>query len=136
MKLKNGYYTNRHSCYLLQYHLVLVTKFRRPVLQNGIDVFLLDYTKNYFLEQGVKILEINVMPDHIHILFEAPPQLCLSTFVNAFKSASSRLIRGRFVQEVKQYYWKPLFWSLSYFVATVSERSAEAVQRYIQQQKE
>jgi putative transposase len=133
---KNGYYYNRHSSFLLQYHLVLVTKYRHPVITGKLEAYLLDYTKRYFKERGLPVIAVETMPDHIHILFEAPPQLTLSDFVNALKSASSRRIRAEFAEELKPYYWKPYFWSPSYFIATVSERSTEAVKHYILTQKE
>lgn len=131
---KDGYYVNRHSCFLLQYHLVLVTKYRNPVIDDTIKTWLIDYTDNYFKEQGCVPEEINTQPNHIHILFDAPPQINLANFINAFKSASSRKIRALFPEQVAKYYWEPYFWSLSYFVATVSDRSAEAVRQYIQNQ--
>ena len=131
---QEGYYTNRHSCFLLQYHLVLVTKYRNPVIDEEIKAWLLNYTQNYFETQGCVLTEMNTQPDHVHILFEAPPQICLANFVNAYKAASSRKIRSQFPEQVSKYYWKPYFWSLSYFVASVSDRSAEAVKKYIQNQ--
>lgn len=129
------YYANRHSSYLLQYHLVLITKYRHPVLTGEIEAFLKEYTTNYFVNQNMNIIELEVNNDHIHILFEAPPQICLSSFINSFKSASSRVIRKQFKDELSKYYWKPYFWSLSYFICTVSERNTETVKKYIQNQK-
>ena len=133
-KNPQGYYTNRHSCFLLQYHLVLVTKYRRPVISDEVREWLINYTKEYFKKQDCILIEVNTQPDHIHILFEAPPQINLANFVNAFKSASSRMIRNLFQEQVSRFYWKPYFWSLSYFLCTVSERTAEAVMKYIQNQ--
>lgn len=130
----SGYYTNRHSCFLLQYHLVLVTKFRHPVIRGEIKDFMEQYMTAYFKDRDLPLLEISFMPDHVHILFDAPPQLNLADFVNALKSGSSRMVRKAFQEELKPYYWKPYFWSLSYFIRCVSERSEEAVRRYIQNQ--
>ena len=130
------YYVNQHSCFLLQYHLVLVTRYRKPVITGELEDALRSYTQQYFKKQGLVILELNAMPDHIHILFEAPPQLTLAGFVNAFKSASSRCMRSVFSEQLKTYYWKPYFWSMSYFIATVSERSTAAVKEYIKHQKD
>jgi putative transposase len=132
----DGYYVNQHSCFLLQYHLVLVTKYRHPVLSGPLDEFLISYTKKYFKDRGVVIKEINTNLDHMHILFDAPPQVNLAEFINAYKSASSRMIRKQYSKELNAYYWKPYFWSLSYFLGTVSDRSEEAVRTYIQNQKD
>lgn len=132
---KNGYYYNGHSCYLLQYHLVLITKYRHPVITGDLEKFLYDYTKEYFKKQGMVLQEINGEEDHIHILFDAPPQINIANFINAFKSASSRMIRANFQKELAPYYWKPYFWSLSYFIACASERTTDIVRRYIKNQK-
>ena len=131
----SGYYVNRHSCFLLQYHLVLVTKYRRPVITGTIEDSLKEYTKKYFKDRDCVIHAFECMPDHIHILFDAPPQINLAEFINAYKSASSRSMRSDHPDEVSRYYWKPYFWSLSYFMGSVSDRTAAAVKNYINNQK-
>lgn len=128
------YYTNKHSCYLLQYHLVLVTKYHHPVLTGEIKDFLLSYTKQYFGDRNLNLLEVNIDDDHIHILFEAPPQIRLSDFVNAYKSASSRMIRKLFQEQLQDYCRKPYFWSLSYFIGSASEKSTAVIAEYIKNQ--
>jgi putative transposase len=132
---KDGYYVNRHSCFLLQYHLVLVTKYRHPVITDALEKRLKEYTLKYFKDRSCVILALEFMPDHIHILFDAPPQINMADFINAYKSASSRRMRAEFPNEVSRYYWKPYFWSLSYFIGTVSELTTKAVKQYIQNQK-
>ena len=135
-KTKNcSYYKNRHSCFLLQYHLVLITKYRHPVLTDDIDNCLKQYTQQYFQDHNLNILEINTNKDHIHILFEAPPQINLANFVNTYKTASSRKLQNTFKQELSFYYWKPYFWSESYFICSVSETNTNVVQNNIQNQK-
>lgn len=131
-----GYYTSRHASFLIQYHLVLVTRLRHPVLTGELEETLINYTKEYFEKQDCPIIEINTNQDHIHILFEASPTTNLATFINAYKSASSRRMRTDFEEFLKPYYWKPYFWSMSYFIASVSERTLTAVKSYIQNQKD
>ena len=130
------YHKHQHSCFLLQYHLVLVTKYRHPVLDDDISEFLLNYTKTYFKERNIRLLEINTNKDHIHILFEGTPTICLSQLINAYKSASARHIRQAYGDKLNQYYWKPYFWSNSYFISTVSDVTETIVSEYIKNQKE
>ena len=126
---------NRHSVYDLEYHLVVVTKYRHPVLTEDITKRLLEISHNLLISNwSCKVFEINSSVDHIHILFEAPPQTLLSKLVNNYKTVTSRLLRKEFASFLSRYYWKPYFWSLSYFVATVSDRTHDAVKIYIQSQ--
>lgn len=135
MRFLNDYYTNQHCCFLLQYHLVLITKYRHPVLTNEIEDWIKEYTKNYFKEHDLIIKSFEVMPDHLHVLFDAPPQINLANLVNAYKSATSRLLRKNFSRQLEPYYWKPYFWSNSYFIGSVSDKSFKVVQNYINNQK-
>ena len=126
---------NRHSVYDLEYHLVVVTKYKHPVLTEGLSERLLEITHNVFDKMWkCKTLEVNISIDHIHILFEAPPQVQLSKLVNNYKTVTSRLIRKEFAPFLSKYYWKPYFWSDSYFIATASDRTRKIVADYIQSQ--
>ena len=129
------YYTNRHSCFLLQYHMVLVTKYRHPVLTGGVREIVYGTIREIFREKGLVILEMNGEADHVHILFEADPFTAPGSLVNIVKTKTSRFARKEYGETVlKKYYWKPYFWSDSYFVTTVSEDSLAVVQDYIQNQ--
>jgi len=126
---------NRHSIYDLEYHLVVVTKYRHPVLTKKIAQRLREITEILFTNNWNCIIsEVNTDKDHVHILFEAPPQVQLSKLINNYKTVTSRLLRKEFADDLKNYYWKTYFWSSSYFICTVSERSHEAVLVYIQNQ--
>lgn len=130
------YRTNRHSCYLLEYHLVVVTKYRHPVLTGKLKDRLLELSFNVIEDYWkCRVLEINTDKDHIHILFESKPQVQLSKLVNNYKTVTSRILRKEFADELSPYYWKPYFWSDSYFIGCVSDRSREAVKAYIQNQE-
>lgn len=136
-KRKSGhpYYTNRHSCFLLQYHMVLVTKYRKPVLTGEVKEIVYKTIQDIFDEKQLVILEMNGEADHIHILFEADPFTSPGELANVIKTKTSRFARKQFADTIlKEYYWKPYFWSNSYFVATVSENSLSVVQAYIKNQ--
>ena len=135
--MSNVEYTkNRHSCYYLKYHLVVVTKYRHPVFENeALKQSLLDLTKRIFeSDWNCSIDAINTDNDHIHILFSAPPQVQLSKLINNFKTVTSRLLRKEYANYLEIYYWKPYFWSDSYFIGTVSEVTEQIVTRYIKDQ--
>ena len=127
--------TNMHSIYDLEYHLVVVTRYQHPVIADDLAARLVDITHD-LLENNWKchVSEVNTGEDHVHILFEAPPQTQLSRLVNSYKTISSRLLRKEFAEYLKPYYWKPYFWSRSYFITTVSGRTHDTVSRYIRDQ--
>ncbi|WAA13370.1 IS200/IS605 family transposase [Fervidibacillus halotolerans] len=129
MKLDN----NNHSVFLLYYHLVLVVKYRRPVIDDTIS----DYAKDMFVRLGknynISLVEWNHDRDHVHILFKAHPNSELSKFINAYKSASSRLIKKHF-PEVKRKLWKEYFWSRSFCLLTTGGAPIEVKKKYIENQ--
>lgn len=134
-KTGESYYTNRHSCFLLQYHMVLVTKYRHPVIDGVVKTCLYTKIRSLFKERGLEILELNGEADHVHILFEADPHTAPGELANMVKTQTSRFVRKAYGDSVlKKYYWKPYFWSESYFVTTVSENSLTAVREYIKNQ--
>lgn len=129
MKLDN----NNHSVFSLFYHLVLVVKYRREV----IDDTLSDYAKEMFVRLGenynISLVEWNYDIDHVHILFKAHPNTELSKFINAYKSASSRLIKKEFPQ-VRKKLWKEYFWSRSFCLLTMGGSPIEIIKKYIENQ--
>ena len=130
-----NYYTNRHAVYLLQYHLVVVTKYRHKVINNELKDRLIEISYS-IIENDWKsnIISINTDEDHIHILFETSPQTQLSKLINNYKTVTSRLIRKEFSKQLEPYYLKPYFWSDTYFISSVSDTSEAMIKRYIEKQ--
>jgi putative transposase len=126
----------RHSCFDLSYHLVLVTKYRHQIIKEELETKLKEYIYIYFENNKIEIAEYNSNLDHVHILFEGKPNMNLSHFINGLKTNSSKYIRSEFPSLIKKYYWKPYFWSNSYFIGGVSEKSTKIVKEYIKNQKE
>lgn len=101
---------NAHSVFLLQYHLVLVVKYRRQVFDDGISSRAKEIFEYIAPNYNITLEEWNHDKDHIHILFRAHPNTEISKFINAYKSASSRLLKKEFPQ-IRQKLWKERFWS-------------------------
>ena len=128
------YYTNNHSCFLLTVHMVLVTKYRKPVLQGKIRDYVYALIKETMESENIIIREMNGEADHIHILFDYAPDIRLSELINKIKSRTARLVRRDYPVEVGKYYWKPLFWTNSYFLGSIGSNTTEIVKEYIQNQ--
>lgn len=125
--------TNNHSVFLLHYHLVLVIKYRREVIDTDVSNRLKEIFEKISLNYNIVIEEWEHDKNHIHVLFKAHPNSELSKFINAYKSASSRLIKKEFPQIIKKL-WKEYFWSRSYCLLTTGGSPIEVIKKYIQNQ--
>ncbi|MEM5803873.1 MAG: IS200/IS605 family transposase [Candidatus Aenigmatarchaeota archaeon] len=125
--------SNKHSVFLLYYHLILVTKYRREVIDKKISKRLKEIFEYIQPSYNITLLEWNHDKDHVHILFEATPTTPLSKFINAYKSASSRLIKKEF-PGIRQKLWKEYFWSGSYCLLTSGGAPIEVIKKYIESQ--
>jgi REP-associated tyrosine transposase len=120
--------------YAIKLHIVFVTKYRRKVLTEE----MLLYAKTAFSENLSKwrcsLIEFGGTDDHVHLLIDVHPSLNISVLINNLKTASSRRLRGRFLEHIKNFYWKDVFWHRAYYVGSVGEVSPETIQRYVEQQ--
>ena len=124
--------SNRNVVYSCKYHVVWCPKYRRPVLVNGVDGRLKDIIRETCAEIHAELIEMEVMPDHVHLLVEVDPQYGIHRAVRLIKGRSSRLLRG-------EYPWLksrlPTLWTNSYFVSTVGGAPLKTVKQYIENQK-
>ena len=125
--------TNKHSVFLLNYHLVLVVKYRRKVIDDAVSEFARQTFERIGASYHITLTEWNHDGDHIHVLFKAHPNTEMSKFLNAYKSASSRLIKRDF-PHVKRRLWKETFWSRSYCLVTTGGATIDVIRRYIEKQ--
>ncbi|MCX8158660.1 MAG: IS200/IS605 family transposase [Candidatus Diapherotrites archaeon] len=126
---------NNHSVFLMYYHLVFVIKYRRKVIDDKISNRLKEIFEYIAPKYNIDLQEWNHDKDHVHILFKAQPNSELSKFINAYKSASSRLIKKEY-PIIKKSLWKEYFWSRSFCLLTTGGAPIEVVKRYIESQGE
>lgn len=135
-KIDDGRLTyGRGYVYSLQYHIVWCTKYRRKVLTDGVDEDCKNLLMDLAEEYSFRILAMEVMPDHVHVLIDAKPQFFISDMVKIMKGG---LARRLFLlhPEMKEKLWGGHLWNPSYCAVTVSDRSREQVGQYIESQKE
>lgn len=129
---KIRYKSNNNVVFSCKYHVVWCPKYRRDVLVDGADTRLKEIIRDVCLETGSDVLEIEVMPDHVHLLVEVDPQFGVHRLVKWIKGRSSRLLR-------QEFRWcrtrLPSLWTNSYFVSTVGGAPLEIIKQYIEQQK-
>lgn len=130
-------HSGSHCRYNLKYHLVWIPKYRKRFLVGKLAERLRQIFAEIAKEYSFKIIAQEVMPDHIHILVEAPPKYSPTEIVQLFKGISSRKMRQEFLDIIKRYIWKDgTLWARGYYVASVGDSiTTEIVQEYINNQK-
>lgn len=126
---------NNHSVFLMYYHLVLVVKYRRAVIDKDISKRLREIFEYISPNYNISLVEWNDDKDHIHILFKGQPNTELSKFINAYKSASSRLIKKE-NPSIRSKLWKEMFWSRSFCLLTTGGVTIDVIKQYIESQGE
>jgi putative transposase len=132
--------SNRNVVYSCKYHVVWCPNKRRPVLVDGVDVRLKEILHQAAEELGAVIIELEIMPDHVHLLCETDPQFGIHRLVKRLEGRSSRLLRQEFPGLKSRL---PTLWTNSYpstslrpgFVATVGGAPLAVIKQYIEQQK-
>lgn len=126
---------NNHSVFKMYFHLILVTKYRRKVINEEILIFLEERFVTIGKSYNLHLEEMNYDQDHIHILFRAEPNSELSKFINAYKSSTSRMIKKIFPY-IRKSLWKTMFWSRSFCLITTGGVTTEIIRTYIENQGE
>jgi putative transposase len=135
--MKEDYISRARGVSDLKAHLVLTPKYRRKVFNKE----MLDYcgkTISELMEKwDCRLIEFNGEADHVPILFQYKPQICLSTLINNIKTVTSRKIRKEFSERVNKFYWKDsVFWNSSYFIASCGGVTVDVLKQYVENQKE
>ena len=118
--------------YSCKYHVVFCPKYRRKVLVGEIETRLKELVRETCAQLNVDLLDMEVMPDHVHLLLEVDPQLGIHKAVKFIKGKSSHVLRSEFKSLTTRL---PTLWTNSYFVSTVGEAPLSIVKEYIQSQE-
>ena len=128
MELKS----NNNVVYSCKYHVIWCPKYRRPVLVEGVDERLKTIVRQVAEETRSEVIELEVMPDHVHLLVEVDPQFGIHRFIKLAKGHSSRFPRQEFPWLRSRL---PTLWTNSYAVLTVGGAPLAVIKRYIENQK-
>ena len=131
----NEYQSLNHCKYLVQYHLIWCPKFRFNVLKEDVEISLKETFVSISHRYNFGIIEMEVMPDHIHLFISAKPTVAPVDIVRTLKSISAIELFKKH-PKLKQFYGRcGSLWSKGYFVSTIGKVSAETVKKYIAEQK-
>ena len=123
--------SNNNVVYRCTFHVVWCPKYRRPVIVGEVAERLKGIIREVCAERGA-IVELETMPDHVHLLVTCDPQYGIHRLVKQIKGRSSRLLRQEFPSLRRRL---PTLWTNSYFVATVGGATLEVVKQYVENQR-
>ena len=126
------YRSNRNIVFSCKYHVVWCPKYRRSVLIDGADEALKLIIERVCVSRDAELIELEVMPDHVHLLVGIDPQYGIHRLVKEMKGASSREMRASFAFLKRRL---PTLWTNSYFVSTVGGAPLAVIKQYIENQK-
>ena len=109
-----------HGAYRTEYHIVWITKYRRRILNPGVRGYLSKLFPKVMREMpGCEIIEVNMQPEHVHMVMVIPPKYAVSDVIGEIKQYTASKIRKKFAW-LERVYWKEnVVWSPGYFVSTV-----------------
>ena len=128
-----SYRKTAHSVYDLKYHIVWITKYRKPILRGEIGKRVRELIQQTCASLDVYIVKGHVSKDHVHLLVSVPPNLAVSDLVKRLKGRSSRLMLEEF-GELRKAYWGRHLWARGYFVASSGNVTDEIIAEYIEKQ--
>ena len=128
----NNYNTSAHLTYLYRYHVVFCPKYRHKILTDGKDARLKEVFTETAKAHNFEILEMEVMPDHVHLLISCNPRYGIMKCVKNLKYESAHVLLREF-PDIKRRL--PAMWTRSTFIATVGSMSLDVVKQYIKEQK-
>ena len=126
------YKSNHNVVYSCKYHVVWCPKYRRKVLVNEVQTRLRELISFVCSEFAVELIEMEIMPDHVHLLVDVDPQFGIHNLIKRIKGRTSRLLRQEFPHLKTKL---PTLWTNSYFVSTVGGAPLSIVKKYIESQK-
>jgi len=126
-----SYRKTAHSVYDLKYHLVWVTKYRKPVLHGELALRLRELVRQTCTTLDVYILSEHISADHVHLLVSVPPSISISELMQRIKGRSSRRMQEEF-GELRRQYWGKHIWARGYFAVSSGNVTDEVIQQYIQ----
>ena len=133
--MKTNYRSSRRAVFNLTVHIVLVTKYRRKVIDAAMKTELEKVFKSVLASWGSELLEFNCEIDHAHLIVSYPPQKLLSSLIANLKATSSKTMWRKFESKLKVVYWrKRVFWTGAYFVASCGGVTIDVLKKYVQDQ--
>ena len=128
-----SYRKSAHATYDLKYHLVWITKYRKPVLRGEVGLRVRELIRQTCATLEVEIIKGHVAVDHVHLLVSVPPQVSVSKLMKRIKGRSSRRMQDEFAPLKKQF-WGRHLWARGYFAVSSGNVTDDVIAKYIEMQ--
>ncbi len=132
MDMKSEYRSTETTVYCCRYHVIFCPKYRRKVLREPIAQRFKEIVLSMQEEQNFYVLEMEVMPDHVHLLLDVDPTIGINILVSRIKGKTAHILNREFPELERKL---PTLWTRSKFIATVGSVSLDVVKKYIEDQK-
>lgn len=123
-----------HTRWECKYHLVWITKYRKPVLTGEVAVWLRELVREICKAKDAELIKGHISRDHIRIFVSAPPHISVSDLLKALKGRTSWRMLMDFKSLMNRQFWGRHFWARGYFATSSGNVSDEVVMKYIEQQ--
>lgn len=130
--MNNKYKSNKNIVYSCKYHVVWCPKYRRKVLVDDVENSLKELIIEICTINQAELIELEIMPDHVHLLVDVDPQFGIHKLIKRIKARTSRELRDKY------HFLKtklPTLWTNSYFVSTDASVPHSEIKQYIENQK-
>lgn len=124
-----------HCVYNINYHIVFCPKYRHKVIKDDVAETIKEVVQEICAAYGYDLIQMEAMPDHLHIFLSAPPTAAPTEIVRRLKSIAANRIFAAFPCIKKKYFWGSGLWSRGYYIGTAGNVSAETIRQYIEAQK-
>ena len=128
-----NYRKTSHATYDIKYHIVWITKYRKPIITGQIAERTRELIRQICKSNEVEILAGHVGKDHIHLLISAPPIISASKIIQYIKGTTSRKLLQEY-KELNKTYWGQHLWARGYFAASSGNVTDEIILEYIKNQ--
>ena len=123
-----------HSVFHIRYHIVIIPKYRKPILKASVRAYMYTLIRRFCKEYELNVVELALMPDHVHLCVDATPKYSPAQLVQRLKSITAREIFKKYPQ-LREQYWAGEFWSDGYYIGTAGDKqTSEMIREYIRHQ--
>ncbi len=128
-----NYRKTSHSVYDIKYHVVWITKYRKPVLSQEIGKRLRELIMQVCTSMDIQIIKGHLSRDHIHMMVSVPPYISVSDRMKRIKGRTSYKLLNEY-RGLKKAFWGQHLWARGYFAASTGNVTDEVIKKYIEEQ--